>query len=387
MKDSIISVAGSGTMGCSIAQLAAQKGHSVRLYDIEEYKLNNAGESILTNLTKLSQRGKLGNQRPEEVINRISFTTSISDISDSQIFIEAIVEDFEVKKTMFESIERLVNSDCILCSNTSSLSISKLSRTLKRPENFAGLHFFNPATIMKLVEVVPGINTSEKVLTELMNLMNDWGKIAVKAKDTPGFIVNRVARPFYGEALKIVEEQIATPAEVDFIMKTKGGFRMGPFELMDFIGLDVNFAVSYSVFEQMYFDPRYRPSILQQRMMESGRLGRKAGKGFYDYSLPNPMELETEPDDHLSEAIFMRIMCMLINEAVDAVYLNIADAASVDEAVKYGANYPKGLIEWGKEIGFDKVKSDLDQLFDHYRDMRYRASAGFYVSRRIFQQV
>ena len=385
MKETIISVAGAGTMGSSIVQLAAQNRHVVRLYDIDMANLRKVGESILASLTKLSQKGKLENQSPEEVFQRIHFTTSLSDLSDSHLFIEAIVEDFEIKKKLFESIEDRVNPDCILCTNTSSLSVSKLSKVLSRPENFAGLHFFNPATIMKLVEVVPGINTSEKVLSQVMDLMKDWGKCAVKAKDTPGFIVNRVARPFYGEALRIVEEQIATPAEVDFIMKTKGGFRMGPFELMDFIGLDVNFAVSYSVFEQMYFDPRYRPSILQQRMMESGRLGRKVGKGFYDYSQPNPVQIDSSPDEQLSDRVFMRILSMLINEAVDAVYLKIADAASVDEALKYGANYPKGLIEWGRDIGFDKVKAELDRLFDHYKDMRYRASAGFYESDRILQ--
>ncbi|MFN3951850.1 MAG: 3-hydroxyacyl-CoA dehydrogenase NAD-binding domain-containing protein [Thermaurantimonas sp.] len=387
MKDSIISVAGAGTMGSSIAQLAAQNRHMVRLYDIEEASLQKAHESILASLTKLSQKGKLENQSPEEVFQRICFTTSLSDLSDSHLFIEAIVEDFEIKKKLFEAIEECVHPDCILCTNTSSLSVSKLSRVLGRPEKFAGLHFFNPATIMKLVEVVPGMNTSERVLSQLIDLMKEWGKRAVRVKDTPGFIVNRVARPFYGEALRIVEEQIATPSEVDFIMKTKGGFRMGPFELMDFIGLDVNFAVSYSVFEQMYFDPRYRPSILQQRMMESGRLGRKVGIGFYDYSSTAPMLLDSAPDEELCDRVFMRIMAMLINEAVDAVYLNIADAAAVDEAMKYGANYPKGLIEWGRDIGFDRVKAVLDRLFDHYKDMRYRASAGFYESDRILQQV
>lgn len=385
MKIKNISVAGAGTMGSGIAQLAAQIGHTVCLYDINEASVDKASTLIRGNLINLHNRGKLGPERPEDILSRIHFTTRLQDLANSELLIEAIIEDFEIKKSLFEATEGIVPSDCIICTNTSSLSINRLSKVFERPENFAGLHFFNPATIMKLVEVVPGINTSEDVTRLLMHLMKEWKKIPVRVKDTPGFIVNRVARPFYGEALRIVEEQIASPAEVDFIMKSKGGFRMGPFELMDFIGLDINYAVSYSVFEQMYFDPRYRPSLLQQRLMESGRLGRKAGRGFYDYSQSEPMRLNSEPSAELSENVFMRIICMLINEAVDAVYLGIADKESVDNAMRFGANYPKGLIEWGREIGFETVKSILDQLFDSYKDMRYRASAGFHKIDSVLQ--
>lgn len=384
MKNKIISVAGSGTMGLGISQLAAQHNHSVVLYDISAESLHRAKKTIENNLLKLYEKGKLGNEHYEEIQARIHYTSQLEDLVNSDVLIEAIIEDFEIKKSFFQKAESIVKTDCILCSNTSSLSINRLSRALERPENFAGLHFFNPAILMKLVEVIPGISTSEEVTSSLLSLMESWGKVGVKVKDTPGFIVNRVARPFYGEALRIAEEGIATPVEIDHIMKSMGGFRMGPFELMDFIGLDINFAVSYSVFEQMYFDPRYRPSLLQQRMMESGRLGRKSGKGFYDYSISHPMEINTTPDAGKAQDVFMRILSMLINEAVDAVYFGIADAASIDKAMMYGANYPKGLIQWGAEIGFDRVKAELDGLFNRYKDMRYRASAGFEVADRLF---
>ncbi|MFN4298153.1 MAG: 3-hydroxyacyl-CoA dehydrogenase NAD-binding domain-containing protein [Thermaurantimonas sp.] len=383
MKINSIGIAGAGTMGIGIAQLAAQKGYNVLFYDIHQSNLDKAKKIIEDNLVKLTEKGKLNNISSLEIIKRIHYTDQLKNLSDSSLLIEAIVENFEAKKTLFSQIEKVVSDTCIIASNTSSLSINRLSSVFTRPERFIGLHFFNPATIMKLVEIIPGINTSMTIVDSLKDLMKNWGKVPALAKDTPGFIVNRVARPFYGEALRIAEEGLATPAEIDHIMKTLGGFRMGPFELMDFIGLDVNFSVSYSVFEQLYYDPRYRPSLLQQRMMESGRLGRKVGKGFYDYSLPNPFELSQAPDESKSHAIFFRILSMLINEAVDAVYLQIADAQAVDEAMMYGANYPKGLIAWGKEIGFEKVKAEIDRLFEYYKDMRYRASAGFYVIDRL----
>ncbi|GCD77758.1 hypothetical protein JCM31826_12400 [Thermaurantimonas aggregans] len=383
MNINSIAIAGAGTMGIGIAQLAAQNGHIVFLYDIQQKNLENARKSIENNLQKLAEKGKLPSSTYEEIVQRIHYIYQLENLTECSLFIEAIIENFEAKKTLFSQIEKIVPDSCILASNTSSLSINRLSSVLTHPERFVGLHFFNPATIMKLVEVIPGINTSWAIIDGLKDLMTSWGKIPAVAKDTPGFIVNRVARPFYGEALRIAEEGLATPAEIDQIMKRLGGFRMGPFELMDFIGLDVNFSVSYSVFEQFYYDPRYKPSLLQQRMMESGRLGRKSGKGFYDYSLPNPFEVTQALDESKSQAIFFRILSMLINEAVDAVYFQIADAQAVDKAMMYGANYPKGLLAWGKEIGFDKVKAEIDRLFEHYKDMRYRASAGFYVIDRL----
>ncbi|GCD80373.1 3-hydroxyacyl-CoA dehydrogenase NAD-binding domain-containing protein [Schleiferia thermophila] len=371
-----ISIAGAGTMGMGIAQWAAQMGHPVILFDTSDSALQRAENTIQNNLKKLAEKGKIS-ENPSEISNRIFYSNDLTHIAGSDLFIEAIAENFDAKKQLFQQVEQLTQ-DTILCTNTSSLSINKLSSTLKRPEKFAGLHFFNPATLMKLVEIIPGFNTHPTITEKLISLMKSWDKVPALAKDTPGFIVNRVARPYYGEALKIAEEQLATPQQIDQVMKQLGGFRMGPFELMDFIGLDVNFTVSYSVFEQMYFDPRYRPSILQQRMMESGRLGRKTGIGFYDYRSQNP-PTEIHPlTEKTANTIFQRILSMLINEAVDAVYLGIANPQAVDNAMMYGANYPKGLLQWGKEIGFDKVKALIDELFDHYKDPRYRASAGFY---------
>lgn len=386
MSIKTVAIAGAGTMGTGITQLAAQNGCYVYLYDIKNTNLEKAKSIIENHIKKLIAKGKIPPGSFEDITKKISYTTRLDDLKNIDLFIEAIVENFELKKTLFQQIDQLVSEHCIISTNTSSLSINRLSTTCSRPERFVGLHFFNPAPVMKLVEIIPGINSSAAVVNQLKELMTSWGKTPVLVKDTPGFIVNRVARPFYGEALRIAEEGLSTPAEIDHIMKTLGGFRMGPFELMDFIGIDVNYSVSYSVFEQMYYDPRYRPSLLQQRMMESGRLGRKTNKGFYDYSLGNPFELNRIPDESTSKKIFFRILSMLINEAVDAVYLQIADAQAVDEAMMYGANYPKGLIAWGKEIGFDKVKTEIDRLFEYYKDMRYRASAGFYVLDSLLQE-
>jgi 3-hydroxybutyryl-CoA dehydrogenase len=235
------------------------------------------------------------------------------------------------------------------------------------------MHFFNPAPVMPLVELVPGVATDPELLLAARALVDAWGKTTVVAADTPGFIVNRIARPFYGEALRLHEEGLASPATVDWAMRELGGFRMGPFELMDFIGHDVNFAVSRSVFEAFFYDPRYRPSLTQQRMVEAGLLGRKTGRGFYDHA-PGAAAPPPDTDRARGEEILERIVAMLINEAADAAYLRVASPGDIDLAMTKGVNYPKGLLRWADEWGAERVVRRLDALHDDYREDRYRAS-------------
>jgi 3-hydroxybutyryl-CoA dehydrogenase len=237
-----------------------------------------------------------------------------------------------------------------------------------------GIHFFNPAPLMALVEIIPGVQTNNEVTFEAKLIIDSWKKKTVLVKDTPGFIVNRVARPFYGEALRIYEEGIADFASIDWAMTHFGGFRMGPFTLMDYIGNDINYTVTESVFEAFYFDPRFKPSFTQKRHKEAGLLGRKSGKGFYDYSegvaFSSPIQ-----DDQIGKYIFDRILVMLINEAFDALFMNIASKEDIDNAMLFGVNYPKGLLSWAEEIGLETVLQRLDKLFELYGEDRYRPNA------------
>ncbi|HRD40678.1 MAG TPA: 3-hydroxyacyl-CoA dehydrogenase family protein, partial [Bacteroidia bacterium] len=241
----------------------------------------------------------------------------------------------------------------------------------KKPNRFLGIHFFNPATLMPLVEIIPGIATQDNLTSEIKKLIDSWGKTTVITKDTPGFIVNRVARPFYSESLRIYEEGIADLATIDWAMKEFGGFKMGPFELMDLIGHDVNYIVTETVWKQFYFDPRFKPALSQKRLLAAGFLGRKTGRGFYDYNSPLP---EPRKDELLGKLICHRVLCMLINEAADALYYNIAGKEDIDLAMTKGVNYPKGLLKWADEIGIEKVLNTLQELYSLYQEDRYRPS-------------
>ena len=226
---------------------------------------------------------------------------------------------------------------------------------------------------MPLVEIIPAVQTGQETTDKARALIDSWKKVTVLAKDTPGFIVNRVARPFYGEALKIYEEGVADFATIDWAMTELGGFRMGPFTLMDYIGNDINYTVTETVFKAFYFDPRYRPSFTQKRHSEAGWYGRKSGRGYYDYTDGKEMPAPTK-NVEVGEVILNRILVLLINEAIDAVFLNIASAKDVDLAMTKGVNYPKGLLMWANEIGLGKVLNDLDHLHKEYGDDKYRAS-------------
>ncbi|WP_394974980.1 3-hydroxyacyl-CoA dehydrogenase NAD-binding domain-containing protein [uncultured Croceitalea sp.] len=368
-----VGIIGSGTMGSGIAQVAATAGCKVKLFDTNQAVLDKAKVSLEKILNRLIEKGRINADEKNRIQSNISYVDSLKDLADSNLTIEAIIENLEIKKKVFVELESYVADDCIIASNTSSLSIASIASSLEKPERCVGIHFFNPAPLMKLVEVIPAIQTSKTVLNKSVEVITSWKKTVAVAKDTPGFIVNRVARPFYGEALRIYEEGIADFATIDWSLKTIGGFKMGPFELMDFIGNDVNYTVTETVFTAFYYDPRYKPAFTQKRFSEAGYLGRKSGRGYYDYAegaiKPNPIE-----DKELAEKIFNRVLVMLINEAADALFLNIASAEDIDNAMTKGVNYPKGLLTWADEIGINKCVTALDRLYDEYHEDRYRCS-------------
>ncbi len=366
-----VGVLGAGTMGMGIAQVAAQSGHEVFLVDTNASAIEKANSSLQKTFQKLQEKGKISLEDSNSILQRIHFSTEKSDFSTCGIVIEAIVENLEIKHLVFREIESLVSENCILASNTSSLSIASIGSVLKNPSRVIGIHFFNPAPLMPLVEIIPAVQTSQSVLTEAKKLIDSWKKITVICKDTPGFIVNRVARPFYGEALRIYEEGFADFATIDWAMTEIGGFRMGPFALMDYIGNDINYTVTETVFEAFYYDPRFKPSFTQKRHKEAGFYGRKSGRGFYSYQEGVENVVPTK-DLVLAQAIFDRVIVMLINEAYDALYLNIASREDIDLAMTNGVNYPKGLLAWSEEIGLEKVLTKLQSLFDEYGEDRYR---------------
>ncbi|ROH95566.1 3-hydroxyacyl-CoA dehydrogenase NAD-binding domain-containing protein [Chryseobacterium daecheongense] len=368
-----IGIIGAGTMGIGIAQVAATAGCKVVVYDAQAPQIDKALSGLEKTLQKLVEKTKISQEKATEIRNNISKAENLQGLKNSDLVIEAIIENKEIKTKVFTELENYVSEDCIIGSNTSSISITSLGAELKKPERFIGIHFFNPAPLMPLVEVIPSLLTEKSLAEKIYNLMKEWGKMPVIAKDIPGFIVNRIARPYYGEGLRIVEENIATPEQVDEAMRTLGNFKMGPFELMDLIGVDVNFAVTTTVYKDYFYDPKYKPSLLQQRMSEAKLHGRKTGKGFYDYS-EGAEKPDAQKDDALYQQIFLRIISMLINEAVEAKRLGVANDEDIELAMQKGVNYPKGLLSWGKEIGYSKISETLQSLYEEYQEERYKQS-------------
>lgn len=364
-------------MGSGIAQVAATAGHRVLLHDVSADVARRGVHEIGKSLARQVEKKKVSEADSQSILDRISVVSggegNFTSMADCDIVIEAIVENIDVKRVVFEQLEESLASDAVLATNTSSLSVTAIARACKSPGRVIGVHFFNPATAMPLVEIVPGLRSDDSVVAATRALVDGWGKKTVLASDTPGFIVNRIARPYYGEALRIFEEGIADRPTIDWAMREIGGFRMGPFELMDFIGNDINLAATTAVFEATSFDPRYKPSLTQRRLVEAGMLGKKSGRGHYDYSagaaLPQPTR-----DQHLGRHVVDRILAMLINEAIDAVAFRVGTRDDIETAMTKGVNYPRGLLAWGEDIGLSTVLETLERLQREYGEDRYRPS-------------
>jgi len=374
----VVGVVGAGAMGSGIAQVAAAAGHRVVLADASQGATARARANIGKVLAREVFKGRMSQEAADDLMARIEsraepLEDDLSAFAGCGLVIEAIVEDAAAKQALFRKLETVVSPESVLATNTSSLSVASVASACKHSQRVIGLHFFNPAPVLPLVEVVPWLGADQSLMPAAHALMKQWGKTPVFASDTPGFIVNRIARPFYGESIRILEEGIADAPTIDWAMKELGGFRMGPFELMDFIGNDVNYAVTRSVFESFFYDPRYKPSLTQRRLVEAGFLGRKSGRGYYDYGDGATMPAPTK-DAGVAQGVFERVLAMLINEAADAVLMRVASPTDIDLAMTKGVNYPKGLLAWSEEIGAGNVLGWLEALQDEYGEDRYRPS-------------
>lgn len=368
-----VGVVGAGTMGVGIALVAAAAGEQVVLTDVSAATAASGLVSAQKQLARRREKGLLNPEEEAAIAGRITVSGDISGLAPCELVIEAIVEKLEVKRELFRGAATVCQPDALLATNTSSLPVTAIAASVSQPERVLGLHFFNPAPLLPLVEVVSALQTAEETAVRGAAIAARWGKTPVRVRDTPGFIVNRVARPFYTESLRILEEGIADEATIDHAMKVIGGFKMGPFELIDLIGNDINAATTESVFRGLNYDARFRPSLRQQQLLQAGYLGRKSGRGFFAYG-----DGAEKPSPRGNEALYRRIcervVTMLINEAVDAVFWSVAGPEEIDRSVTLGVNYPKGLIAWGEEIGWEEVLHRLELLREEYCEERYRPS-------------
>ncbi|RJF91746.1 3-hydroxyacyl-CoA dehydrogenase PaaH [Noviherbaspirillum saxi] len=328
---SIVAVVGSGAMGAGIAQIAAAAGHTVKLYDTRPEAVEKAIAGIRKTFGMLKEKGRMTPEDADAAGGRLQAASTLGDLSDAKLVIEAIVENLDVKRQLFADLEKVVAEDCLLATNTSSISVTALAAKLALPGRFVGMHFFNPVPLMALVEVISGLATDAQVAARIFDTAIAWGKTPVHAKSTPGFIVNRVARPYYAEALRLLNEQAAAPATIDAVMREAGGFRMGPFELMDLIGHDVNFTVTQSVFNAYFNDPRFTPSLAQQELVNAGFLGRKSGRGFYRYDDGS----KPEPESESPSAQPGRVTASGHNPLIDAI---VSRATTAGVAVMHSAS-------------------------------------------------
>jgi 3-hydroxybutyryl-CoA dehydrogenase len=377
-----LGVVGAGTMGGGIAQVGAQQGMDVVVCDVSAELVESGLGRIRASLQRNVERGRFSQDEANAISGRIQTTTDFGQMRDADCVIEAAFESIEVKRRVFQALDEHLKDGAVLASNTSSLSITEIGASTRRPEWVVGMHFFNPVPAMALVEVIRGRSTSPEAMDRATAIARELGKTPVRCEDTPGFIVNRIVRPFYNEALRILQEGLTTHDTIDELMRDQG-FRMGPFQLMDLIGNDVNFAVTESIYEGLFQEPRFRPSYVQQRLVQSGNLGQKTGRGWYDYSagvdaaVPVPARSGESPFPGLRDsedvaAIPARIVALIVNEAAFALMEGLATPADIDAAVKLGANYPRGPLEWGDEMGLDRVYAIIKSLQEEHGEDRYR---------------
>jgi len=342
--NSLIAVIGAGAMGAGIAQIVAQSGHRVLLFDTRLNGAEDAQKKLATTFEQLAAKGKMTSDDAQAAAGRIVPIHALGDCVSARLVIEAIVEDLEAKRELWRDLEGVVAPETILATNTSSLSVTAMAAGLKYPRRVAGLHFFNPPPLMPLVEIVSGLATDPEVAATLYSTAAGWGKVPVHAKSTPGFIVNRCARPFYAEALRLLNERAADPATIDAVMREAGGFRMGPFELLDLIGNDVSVAVTTSVWRAYSNDPRFTPSAIQQEMVAAGYLGRKSGRGFYDYAPGTKKPIaHTEPEQPAPGRV---VVYGDLGPASTLVERMLAAGVPVERAKREGA-FPTGVIGVG----------------------------------------
>jgi 3-hydroxybutyryl-CoA dehydrogenase len=400
IDSSHVTIIGAGTMGAGIAQVAAAAGWTVSLKDVDAAVCNRAIGGIRKRLDRLVEKERMTPDERDAAASRLSMATADGDFARCGLVIEAIIEDLDVKSKVLREIIPALSDECIIATNTSSLSVSELGRRIGEPRRTVGMHFFNPAPLMKLVEVIAGDETDSAVVDLVAEIAQSWGKQVARAADVPGFIVNHVARPYYLEAFRILEDGYATPEAIDGTMKTLGGFRMGPLELTDLIGQDVNAATTRSVWQQLDRPPLLRPSDMQERLVADGRLGRKSGRGVYLYPSETPtsdIEIRHAPpvtNDGVREAasgfvsratdqtgddaqqyIFARILIAIIAQAALAHQRGVATPADIDTALKYGVNYPQGPFEWADRIGRDACVTLLDELNRTVDDDRFAVPA------------
>src|SRR3989442_659270 len=381
--DLSLAVIGTGVMGRGIAQIAAQAGIRALLHDSRPGAAREAKDSISAQLARLAEKGRLERDAVARAQANLVIADSREALASCPIVIEAIVEDLEAKRELFRSLEDVVSADCLMASNTSSFSITAIAAACKRPERIAGFHFFNPVPLMKVVEVVDGLLTAPWVGEALAALALRCGHEPVRAKDTPGFIVNHAGRGYGTEALRILGEGIAEFHEVDRILRDCAGFRLGPFELLDLTGLDVSHPVMESIYRQYYEEPRFRPSPLTGQRLNAGLLGRKSGRGFYRHENGRQEEIPELPAPAARPAgvwasragfVANRVIAQIVNTACDVAQQPIASPADIDAAVVLGLGYPRGPLAWGDAIGPAKILGILEALHDFYGDPRYRAS-------------
>jgi 3-hydroxybutyryl-CoA dehydrogenase len=373
-----VGVVGAGTMGAGIAQIAALGGYETFLYEIDQKQLDRGLEMIRNGMRRGAERGRWSETQADDALERLRTDTLIELLRECDLVIEAAPEDLELKRNLFERLATVCGDGTVLATNTSSLSVTAIAAGVQRPERIVGMHFFNPPALMQLVEVVAGDESEEPALALATEVGRGMGRTPIRARDSVGFVANRCVRPFFLESLRMLAEGVAPHDEIDRIVRLGAGLRMGPFELMDLIGIDVNYAVAKSFWEQSFGEPRWRPTPIHARMVAAGRLGRKTGRGFYTYAKDTPHR-PRDPDvdgerpifdqDELESvagpnapAVLARLGATIANEACFALGERVASADDINTAMRLGYNWPIGSLEWGERLGWSRSLGLLEEL-------------------------